>query len=614
MGQSRNENILENILGAQNPLGEPQSREEALLMQILEQGGGGGSSTLAGLTDVSVTSPSNEQILKYDGETGKWVNDNIKNEIELSKTSGPSSIVSFISETDMAYKSVIANVVATQSGSGAPYPPGSGKNKFDKSTVNQGALINSSGNYVSYPNNNVSDYTPVVEGVGYYLYGITLHPNTLQDNFELFDGSKTKVGYANVKTNEYPYTIPSGVKFVRFTVHDDDLNTAMFATSEGEYEPYSNIRPINGYTEANITRCGVNLWDEEWELGYFNTANGQPLPISDRIRSKNFISITPETAFRLVIASSHYIMPLFYDKDKNYLGYIANGVYTSYQNPFTSLSNACYMTFYVSPSYGTTYNNDISINYPSTDTTYHAYNGQTYTIAFGQTVYGGVLDVTRGKLTVTHFIKDSFVYGETALIGINQYGIANFGIVVSTPFDFSKGAISNCLERQYTTGTTTQTPGFFINNSNELYVRVESTTASTISDFVTWANANLQILFTLATPFDIDLTPEVISAVVGTNNVFADCGETTVGYYNSIGESIHDLVEESVEFWTDISGTLEAGETEITLTNSAITTSSTIEVFNDLDVPYVSKTVSTGSITLTFDEQDSDMSVKVRVS
>ncbi len=37
MGQSRNENILENILGASNPLGEPQSREEALLMQLLEK-------------------------------------------------------------------------------------------------------------------------------------------------------------------------------------------------------------------------------------------------------------------------------------------------------------------------------------------------------------------------------------------------------------------------------------------------------------------------------------------------------------------------------------------------------------------------------------------------
>ena len=37
MGQSRNENILENMLGASNPLGAPQSREEALLMQLLEK-------------------------------------------------------------------------------------------------------------------------------------------------------------------------------------------------------------------------------------------------------------------------------------------------------------------------------------------------------------------------------------------------------------------------------------------------------------------------------------------------------------------------------------------------------------------------------------------------
>lgn len=35
--QSRNEAILQNILGADNPLGEPQSRIEALLMQLLEK-------------------------------------------------------------------------------------------------------------------------------------------------------------------------------------------------------------------------------------------------------------------------------------------------------------------------------------------------------------------------------------------------------------------------------------------------------------------------------------------------------------------------------------------------------------------------------------------------
>lgn len=37
MGQSRTENILENMLGASNQLGEPQSREERLLMQLLDK-------------------------------------------------------------------------------------------------------------------------------------------------------------------------------------------------------------------------------------------------------------------------------------------------------------------------------------------------------------------------------------------------------------------------------------------------------------------------------------------------------------------------------------------------------------------------------------------------
>lgn len=40
--QSRNEEILQNILGAENELGDPQSRIEELLQEILEQGSGGG--------------------------------------------------------------------------------------------------------------------------------------------------------------------------------------------------------------------------------------------------------------------------------------------------------------------------------------------------------------------------------------------------------------------------------------------------------------------------------------------------------------------------------------------------------------------------------------------
>ena len=80
-----------------------------------------------------------------------------------------------------------------------------------------------------------------------------------------------------------------------------------------------------------------------------------------------------------------------------------------------------------------------------------------------------------------------------------------------------------------------------------------------------------------------------------------------------IGSTIYDIPGGGSSY-TDVTGTLTAGSTSITLSDTAITTSSTIEVFDDLDVPYNSKTLSTGSITLTFDAQQSNMSVKVRVS
>lgn len=44
------------------------------VMDEITQGGGGGSSTLAGLNDVNISSPTDGQALVYDNATGKWIN------------------------------------------------------------------------------------------------------------------------------------------------------------------------------------------------------------------------------------------------------------------------------------------------------------------------------------------------------------------------------------------------------------------------------------------------------------------------------------------------------------------------------------------------------------
>ena len=59
--QSRNEAILQNMLGADNALEPPQSRIEDLLQQILDSGGGGGESNAVKYTAQSLTDPQKAQ-------------------------------------------------------------------------------------------------------------------------------------------------------------------------------------------------------------------------------------------------------------------------------------------------------------------------------------------------------------------------------------------------------------------------------------------------------------------------------------------------------------------------------------------------------------------------
>lgn len=67
--------------------------------------------------------------------------------------------------------------------------------------------------------------------------------------------------------------------------------------------------------------------------------------------------------------------------------------------------------------------------------------------------------------------------------------------------------------------------------------------------------------------------------------------------------------------YTEVTGTLTAGNTSVTLSDAAITTSSTIDVYTDtFGVNPTAITVATGSVTLTFPAQASNVGVKVRVS
>lgn len=149
-----------------------------------------------------------------------------------------------------------------------------------------------------------------------------------------------------------------------------------------------------GVTEATLAKCGINLCDEDFEKGTLNNTTGLPENDNYNVRMKNYVPIRGGIQVYLYFGLNINLRYYWYDKDKTFI----SGS-TGRNTILTVPANACYFKIRTTNNYGATYNHDISLNYPSTDTSYHAYDGATYTADFERTIYGGNYDFVSGVLT-----------------------------------------------------------------------------------------------------------------------------------------------------------------------------------------------------------------------
>ena len=152
------------------------------------------------------------------------------------------------------------------------------------------------------------------------------------------------------------------------------LEISIEAVQSGSGDPSpTNVRPITGWTECNIVVENTNLWDEQWVVGTIDNT-GTYIPSGSRVVSKNYIRVPENTSLYM---GSNAAWCYFY-KEKSVSSYYT---YANVQNGVVNVpSGVKYMKFYTTSTYGTTYNNDISVNYPSTDTNYHAHTETTTNI------------------------------------------------------------------------------------------------------------------------------------------------------------------------------------------------------------------------------------------
>lgn len=345
------------------------------------------------------------------------------------------------------------------------------------------------------------------------------------------------IKYTYLKAGTYTLSVISGPTAAIYINYDDGTrlnlgNGTVTFTVENNSRVFFHVYNRNGITPADIAsfqleigstataytpyngtqyliNIGINQWDEEWEVGRYSTSTGEPTT-STGIRSKNFILVDPSKP--LYISTPTNIFILEYAEDGTFLRYVN---YFS-DKVYTPNADARKIKFYQVDI--TTYGNDISINYPSSVTDYYPYTGRQ--------VYGGELDVTTGVLIARYGMVD---------MGTLTYNVGGGGTQFYTTItDASNSPANNdAYCSNYPRTTIVSGWGDLTDKHFALYnkaVRVYDTSYSTAADFKT-AMAGVQLLYELATPLTIQLTPTEVQTLTGTNNVWADSGAVNVSYW-----------------------------------------------------------------------------------
>lgn len=303
-----------------------------------------------------------------------------------------------------------------------------------------------------------------------------------------------------------------------------------------------NIRPITGHTSVTLTHCGKNLFDDvTWfeSHGFTPQADGSWLG-----KAVNKICFTntakkPGSMYLSLIgkvdANSNTPMYLYvYYTDGTEKAYLAlNNNITTFTT-LTAQTDPAKTVDYIKWTFGgggTYYIKDVQLSF--VDDKYEPYRGDAFALDLGQTVYGGSLDWKTGVLTVEYGIQDLSALGwngPEVAYGNTIYYSGALSAAASMIAGGRKGwcSVFNCLN-----GITL---GTLPNNSIAYSISEFSGVARVYikADGVADVDALMAVLegqklvYQLAEPITIQLTPQEILALSGTNCLYSDTGDTQV--------------------------------------------------------------------------------------
>jgi hypothetical protein len=449
----------------------------------------------------------------------------------------------------------------------SPWPAGGGVNKCNPNEV---VLKDSQSLYKLIATINADSGeitiggTPSYQASGVKQVSLLNYPGAYENGYKckFFVVSKSS-NVASIKSEG----IISSNDDIALVFNVSDANSLQFvlkpmfyegSTEPTAYLPYSNICPISGRTGVSVVRNGKNLanrnnfsvekpsWctDAYWVGLTKNEDETYTLnrPIGwggyGRVYLGTFSTGEYTVSFALKSTANVQCAAVLYVTDKHTWITNSYNIIDALQSAGryslkVTTTKECDFWLAVGPyvdNNAQVVSGDYQVELGSTATDYEPYKGSTYSVNWeteAGTVYGGTLDVVSGKLVVDRASVD---------IGVLPWSLTGdrFSAGALSPKALSKSSwdianpIAICSQYKYgniNNGSgTDKAIGFY---NAVLYAR--DTTYTTSADFKA-AMDGVQLVYKLAKPTEIQLTPQEVRTLLGVNNIWSDGGDMEVEY------------------------------------------------------------------------------------
>lgn len=354
---------------------------------------------------------------------------------------------------------------------------------------------------------------------------------------------------------------------------------------------------------------GFNAWDEEWELGGIDTSTGQNITGTDRIRSKNYIPVVPNTSYYFFNGSTKTYSLRWYDADKNFIGVTAGVTASSLYN---TPSNCAYMRFIVVE---TTYGNDICINLSwsgARNGEYESYKKHSYPLDYSLTLRGVPKLDSSNKLywDGDEYAPDGTV---TRRYGIVDLGTLNWTYELGVPRFYTQDLASVIFKPDGNTVSNVVCPKYVARPVNNIYasetdkiigvsnlgaVNIKDTSYTTVESFKA-SLSGVYLIYELATP-----TTETADAYQQVQNVddygteeFVSTSIVPVGHVTRYPANLRDKLQHLPDLAAS-NGTYVILQSGSQMSLAPLTTPTELPAAPSADGTYTLKaTVSNGAVT-----------------